>query len=232
MTDISVHGELLQLHALRALVWPRRRTVFVADVHLGKEHTFARHGVPIPHGPSTASLLRLDTLVSTTAAERLVVLGDLMHSTPVPGESWLEALTEFLDRHQQLTVEVCAGNHDRLAGQAEVDARIQWHAQAIQDDPFVLQHHPGSDSRGYVLCGHIHPAVRIGRNRRDTLRVPAFWFRPDHAVLPAFGDFTGGQQVQAEPGDQLWACGPQRVVACHREQAPAACKDTNGKVSS
>lgn len=212
-TVIACHGEQLHLLPQRAVHWPVRRTLFVADVHLGKEHVFGRQGIAIPGGPTESSLARLSALIGATRVERLVVLGDLMHAAPGAGDTWPIALSGFLDAHAELDVHVCAGNHDRHARQHPLDARLKWHPEPIVDGPFVLQHHPGDDARGYVLCGHVHPAFRLGGKRRDALRVPAFWFRPGHAVLPAFGSFTGGHSIEPARGDRLWVGGPERVVA-------------------
>lgn len=213
LTDIDVCGEALQLHPERAILWPRQHTLLIADIHLGKEHTFGRHGVPIPEGPSQASLDRLASLIADTQPERLVVLGDLMHAEPTRHESWLDALRDFLDAHNTLDVVVCAGNHDRPAGQDRVDSRIRWHAEPLVQAPFILQHHPGDDERGYVLAGHVHPVLWIGQQRQKKLRVPVFWLRQGHAVLPAFGSFTGGHSIAPAHGERVWVCGPERVVA-------------------
>ncbi len=212
-TAVEVADERLELRPERALYWPARRTVFVADVHLGKEHVFGRHGIPVPGGISERALDRLAALVRTSRAERLVVLGDLMHDAPTAGESWPRALSAFLDDHASLAVELCAGNHDREGAREALDPRLAWLAEPHVDGPFVLRHHPADDARGYALCGHVHPVWRLSRRRGAGGRVPAFWFRPGHAVLPAFGEFTGGHVVEAEAGDRVWASGPDRVVA-------------------
>ena len=52
-------GETLHLHADRALYWPRRRMLIVADVHLGKAAAFRSHGIPIPRGTTQKNLQRL-----------------------------------------------------------------------------------------------------------------------------------------------------------------------------
>ena len=41
---IELAGEPMLLHAQRALIWPRRATLLVADVHLGKSDLLRRHG--------------------------------------------------------------------------------------------------------------------------------------------------------------------------------------------
>lgn len=217
-TLATLAGERVELHPDRALCWPARSTLFVADVHLGKEHAFGRGGVPVPGGVSERGLARLARLAATTRVERLVVLGDLMHDVPGEGESWLAALSGFLDAHASLSVEVCAGNHDRDEARPRLDPRLVWLDEPHADGPFVLRHHPGDDPRGYALAGHVHPVWRLGGRRGDAMRLPAFWARPGHLVMPAFGEFTGGHRVARDEGDRVWVAGPDRVVPVARRR--------------
>jgi len=53
---LSVGGEGVELCADRALFWTRTRTLFVADVHLGKAAAFRAGGVPLPRGATSLTL--------------------------------------------------------------------------------------------------------------------------------------------------------------------------------
>ena len=75
-----IAGENVLLYADRALHWPAGRTLFVADVHLGKTAAFRAGGVALPGGATAANLARLSALVDATRCEALVVLGDLFHA--------------------------------------------------------------------------------------------------------------------------------------------------------
>lgn len=211
-TPCTCHGETLLLHPERCVYWPAGRTLLVADIHFGKEHSFGRAGIAIPGGVSEQDLDRLSALLQASGAEHLHILGDFLHAAPDAQESWLSALSAFLDRHAAIRISVVAGNHDRHGGQLRVDSRIVWHHKAQQLGPFVLQHHPGSDARGYVICGHLHPAYRVPAGHHRSLRAPAFWFRETYAVLPAFGSFTGGQAIAPTPADRLFVAGPDCVL--------------------
>jgi len=202
----------LLLHPQRAAYWPAAKTLLVADVHLGKEQVFSRAGNPIPAGPSEADIDRLGDLVKNSGAARLLILGDLIHARPRHGESWLEKLATFLNQYQQLSVEVVAGNHDKPAGQALIDDRVRWHSKPLLEDQFVFQHEPGTDSRGHVLCGHIHPCYRLSASRNDTVRAPVFWLGQQCSVLPSFGQFTGGHNVSPKKQDRLFMVGPNCVL--------------------
>ena len=57
---LRVAGETLELHAERAIHWPRRNCLFVADVHFGKGSVLRRAGVNLPTGQTSGDLARLD----------------------------------------------------------------------------------------------------------------------------------------------------------------------------
>ncbi len=106
------------------------------------------------------------------------------------------------------------GNHDRRAGPAPDDWRIEEHAGPLRIGPFELRHEPGeaSSQGAYVLAGHIHPAVRVRGVDGDTLRAPCFLLGPRAGLLPAFGEFTGGARVRPRAGDRVFVVGPDAVV--------------------
>ncbi|MFK7893644.1 MAG: ligase-associated DNA damage response endonuclease PdeM [Granulosicoccus sp.] len=206
-------GERLCLHPSRVMYWPRLRILFAADVHAGKEHVFGRQGIALPGGISEAGLQQLFSLAAQAGAQKLVILGDFMHALPSSGESWLGELSRLLDCFPHLQVEVIAGNHDKAEGQRMVDSRVKWFSEPQIVGPFVLQHEPRADSRGFVLSGHLHPAWRIGQRRRGSIRTPVFWMRQSYAVLPAYGEFTGGRVVEADSlTDRLYMVTPEAVI--------------------
>lgn len=210
---VSCAGEELWLHPAHVMFWPAQRILFAADLHVGKEHAFGRHGIAMPGGISEANLQQLFKLAQLAGAQSLIVLGDFMHAMPVQSEGWITELTLLLDSHPSISVTVVAGNHDKRDGRKLIDQRVTWHKNSLYCKPFVLQHEPGQDERGFVLCGHLHPAWRIGKARRNSVRTPAFWFREHYAVLPAFGEFTGGVVVDANPKtDRLYMATSDCVI--------------------
>ena len=63
---LPVHhaGEQFLLHPDRVMYWPAQKILLAADVHMGKEHVFGRHGIAIPGGSSEATLKKLFELAS------------------------------------------------------------------------------------------------------------------------------------------------------------------------
>ena len=56
--------ETLWLLPDKALYWPARRALLVADVHIGKAASYRALHQPVPRGTTEATLARLDTLLA------------------------------------------------------------------------------------------------------------------------------------------------------------------------
>lgn len=225
---LTVRGETLRLHPERAVSWPARRTLVVADLHFGKDDVFRRAGLAIPAGAAQEDLDRLSRLLEATASERLLVLGDFVHGAVANGDAFPPLFARWQAVHRGLAVEVVAGNHDRHLRGACGDwaASLRWHAGALHEPPFAFVHDdaapigaPDATAAGtsadpapsFTLCGHLHPVTHLPVPGGRALRVPVFWRRAAALVLPAFGRLTGGHAVRAASGEQLIVAGPGRV---------------------
>ena len=80
MTHCEVAGEKLVLLAERAVYWPARKALFIADFHLGKAASFRRLGIPLPVGTTAENVRRLDRAIEKTGATQVIFLGDFLHS--------------------------------------------------------------------------------------------------------------------------------------------------------
>ena len=203
--EVMLNGEPVQLLADRALYWPARRRLLLADLHLGKADTFRAAGIALPRGGTELDLARISTLVAATGAAAVWVLGDMLHGR-TDLSSWRAAWNAFRDRHPRLSIAVVDGNHDRALQRARLD--IERLGDAVHDGPFVLRHTPARDPRGHVLCGHLHPVLKLPGQPRTQ----AFWLQPGCTVLPAFSAFTGGYPLRLGEGDAAVLCNGSALV--------------------
>ncbi len=209
---IQLGGEPLQLLPERAVHWPGGRTLFVADTHFGKAAALRSAGAAIPPGTTEADLARIDRLIDTTAALRLVVLGDFLHSPSSRAEGTLAALARFRVRRPQLDWWLVRGNHDRRAGDPPPPLAMRTLSAPTRLGPFELLHEP-SEATGQApfLCGHLHPGLVL-RGGGDRLRVPCFAWDPQRGlVLPAFGALTGVHALKPTGPWRTFAIGEDRV---------------------
>jgi DNA ligase-associated metallophosphoesterase len=209
---ITIAGETLELCSERAVYWPRRRTLFVADPHFGKAATFRALGVRVPRGTTEGTLVRLDRLVARLAPARIEFLGDFLHAREGRDDETFRVLAEWRARHGGVAMRLVRGNHDKRAGDPPSDVGIECVDGPVTEPPFALAHHPTRVAGAYVLAGHVHPcAVLIGRGRQRE-RLPCFWLGHRTGVLPAFGEFTGCAEVTPNEGDTVWVVAGDEVT--------------------
>lgn len=209
--DIDFCGHALQLHADRALYWPARRCLLLADLHLGKGEAFRRAGLAVPSGGTALDLGRLASLIEQTGAARVCVLGDLLHGPLPEAAGWRQQWEAFLDAHPAVEFEAVLGNHDRaLQGEAGY-GRLRLLDEGHRVDGLCLRHHPPEPGDATpTLFGHLHPVLRL-RQPGLPPRLPAFWQSGARLALPAFSAFTGGWPLALQRGERAWVCTPAGV---------------------
>ncbi len=215
MPDLTIElaGETVVLLPERALFWPRRAALLIADPHWGKAAAFRAAGLAIPGGTTAGDLLRLGRALERTGAERLFILGDLLHARSGRAPATLAAITEWRHHHAEIDITFVPGNHDRRAGDPPPEWAFRAAAAPLLAPPFALLHAPAEVPAGYALAGHLHPAARLRGAGRQRLRLPCFWFGPRVGVLPAFGSFTGSAEVVPAPADRVFVLAEDEILA-------------------
>ena len=211
MIEHTVAGERLVMLPEKALFWRDAMTLFIADFHLGKAAAFRSAGIPMPPGTTTDNMDRLDSAIEKTGAERVVFLGDFLHAEAGRAEKTTAQFAEWRDKHYEVALVLVRGNHDDHAGDPPPDWRISCMDEGCKLGPFFAAHVPRRRAGGYVLAGHIHPAVRL-RGTDDAMNLPCFWFGRDVGVLPAFGAFTGSAVVRPQRGDHIFVVADGAVM--------------------
>ena len=216
MIDIELKGETLTLLPERAAYWQREGALLIADPHWGKAATFRAGGIPVPSGTTVEAIERLERLVESTAAKRVIFLGDLLHAKPGRSIEMFSALGEWRRSRSGVEVILVRGNHDRRAGDPPHDLRFACVDAPYAIPPFVFAHHPIADSSGYVIAGHVHPGIRLYGPARQRERLPCFVFGADIGILPAFGDFTGLGDIDPVEWERIYAIAEDRVLLVTR----------------
>ena len=209
--ELTLAGEPVQALADRALFWPRRQRLLVADVHLGKGNIFRAAGIPVPSGGTGHDLARLDRLLRSTGARELWILGDFLHGARHRDVE--QAWCALLAAHPQVEVGVVAGNHDRALKAAALGVALL--PEDVVDGPFRFRHYPleaATAGDAHVLSCHLHPVVRLPGLPRH---YPAFLLADGQTVLPAFSVFTGGWRIE-DPGAHWIACAQGELLASPR----------------
>lgn len=200
---VELAGEQLWLLASKAIYWPARKMLIIADIHFGKAAAFRALGVPVPRGTTTQNLLALDTLLASYACEEIVFLGDFLHARAAHAAATVAAMLAWRARHRDMRLTVVRGNHDAHAGDPAAALGIRMVDEPHSVGKLSFCHHPDTAAPGYVLAGHVHPVFHL-RADGDGLRLPCFLLGPSHAILPAFGAFTGGHALRPAAGERVY----------------------------
>jgi len=210
-TEVVCGGESLWLLPGKAAYWEREGVLLVADLHLGKAAAFRSGGVAVPEGDVAADLQRLGALVDETAAGEVVVLGDLLHARSGRGREVGDAFTAWRAERVGLRITLVMGNHDHSAGPPPGDWGIEVWPESVVRGPFRLAHEAAPGTGGFVIGGHVHPAVAVSESRRGGMRLPCFLVADSHAILPAFGSFTGTHVLGNEVAGRVFAIADGRI---------------------
>jgi uncharacterized protein len=212
MIRVDLQGEPIVLLPERALLWERTGTLIVADAHLGKAAAFRAAAIPMPGGTTTEALSRLTAALEKTGARRLLLLGDFFHAKSGRASQTLAAISSWRDLHADLEIVLVRGNHDVGAGDPPAEWGFACCDEPCIEPPFAFRHHPAEEREGYVLAGHIHPAVSLSGLGGQREKLPCFLFGERIGLLPAFGGFTGGASVRPRRGDRVFVLAGEDVV--------------------
>ncbi|AKS41386.1 ligase-associated DNA damage response endonuclease PdeM [Wenzhouxiangella marina] len=212
---LELGGQTLELLPDRAVWWPAEGALLVADVHLGKDQVFRRHGMAVPCGVLQRDLDRLELLLEDTGAERLIVLGDWVHAPPMPDDDWPDRIGEWRARHDDIAIDLVLGNHDRDLEIWLHQWQVDGHEECFELGGLALVHEWSRRLTGPGLSGHLHPGAVL-KTRRERLRLPAFLYGREHLVLPAFGSFTGLMDEVDFPWERRFVTSGQRIHALPR----------------
>jgi DNA ligase-associated metallophosphoesterase len=191
---ITVCGKTFRADNTGALYWPAEDALIIADLHLEKGSAMAARGQLLPPYDTRETLTRLAEALDRYDAQTVIALGDSLHDIDgaerMSAED-LEILRILQEGRDWIWVN---GNHDpeiseTLGGYVTGDLVV---------GGVALRHVPSPCYRTHEIAGHMHPAAKLSLHGY-TLRRPCFVGNGLRLVLPAFGAYTGGLNVLAEP---------------------------------
>ena len=209
MQQFDWQNETFILSAQRVMYWPKTRTLIASDLHFGKTGHFRKHGIAVPQSIYKEDLHRLFDAIGFFNPERLLIVGDFMHSQ---ANQELELVGKWRNDMPGLNIVLIKGNHDILSAQWYIDHNIEVKPFLLEQD--LLFVHDLADGNiqdrpvKATVSGHLHPAVLIKAGARQQLRLPCFYFNAEACILPAFSVFSGTCAVKPQKTDTIFAILP------------------------
>ncbi len=159
MEDIryAFKGGHWRLSAGKALYWEEERALIVADLHVGKAAHFRKAGIGVPANIVQEDLYRLQQLITKYNPVRLIVVGDMFHSS---ANNEVQYFRIWRQQFPHIRFELVTGNHDIMdpGVYASLDIEMK---DTLTLGGIYFVHDPKdwkrSDAETYAMSGHIHP---------------------------------------------------------------------------
>ena len=206
--QFTIKDQNLYLSSDRSIYWEQERALVVSDLHIGKTGHFRKAGIAVPQSVFKEDLQRLVALIQYFKPAKLIVVGDMFHST---ANKELELFSRWRSDFEELDIKLVKGNHDILNKNWYAQSGIELFDSSLKISGFCFQHDPGEcgkddDTKNhYVFSGHIHPGITINGVGKQSLKFPCFYFTHTYCILPAFSRFTGTVSVKPKEEDVAFA---------------------------
>lgn len=208
---VAIGNFSFELLSQKALYWPEKKILLVADLHLGKVNHYRKAGYPVPTQANDENTSVIIDLLNRHKPQRMIFLGDLFHSHY--NEEW-EVLGQVIRHFRSTSFELVMGNHDIMSTLQYERHKVVVHKEELTIGELLLTHAPLEKPVDglYNLAGHIHPGARLLGKGRQALLLPCFYFGKAQGILPAFGSFTGLYPVRVMKGDQVYVIADGEVL--------------------
>ncbi len=189
-TSLTIAGRTFVTDPSGALWCETEHMLVVSDLHLEKGSAYAARGVPLPPYDTAETLLTLAAVVRRYQPRTVVALGDSFHDRRGPSRMSPEDARNLAALQARRDWIWIAGNHDpRFEG-----AVAGQFLPELTDGAIRFVHEPTAGIVDGEIAGHLHPSAVIAV-RGNRLRRKVFVSCETRLVMPAFGSFTGGLDI-------------------------------------
>jgi hypothetical protein len=185
----------------------------VTDLHLGFEGELREHGIRIP-SQTNQILQELLNIIERAKARRLVILGDVKHGVPsISYDEWRH-IPRFLETlsSKVSSLDIIMGNHDGdLLPLTPRIIRIHPPQGMKVGDAWLVHGHalpaPEARNAGFVVMGHIHPAIEL-TDRFGFRLIQPVWLKcrgksSTVVVMPPFNRLIGHLLINKRGHDKF-----------------------------
>jgi len=144
----------------------------------------------VPPYDTKVTLERLVKAIGRFEPTTIISLGDSFHDKHAHQRLTSEHNGFLLELTRRYRFVWIAGNHD-----SEPTDCVGHHCLTYEMGKITFSHEPSVGNVDGEICGHLHPAAKL---KRHGISVRRFCFAFDHHrfILPAFGAYAGGLEIQ------------------------------------
>lgn len=208
---IQLANEEIELLPEKAFHWHKERLLGLSDIHIGKAESYQHAGVPLPSGAHREDLEKMSFLIEKHRIEKVVILGDWIHTQHSISELVFRDLHRFFHRHSHVHWTLLLGNHERNAFELLKEFPFHMVSEDLEYPPFLFTHgHKYRSSAFFQIQGHTHPLVSIHEGPLR-MKLPCFHLEKECLTIPAFGSLTGGYVIRPKKSDRIFAVAENEI---------------------
>ncbi len=194
--NITFANQQFWLDASGILIWPAQKIAVAADLHLEKASYFAARGQMLPPYDSIDTLQKLFASIQQHDVETLILLGDSFHDGNGYHRLEIQSKTVFENLCRSYKIIWVIGNHDDDFIPPDTQGVNEITRQGITFRHQALAHSQAENfyHREPEISGHFHPKAELHLQGVRVSR-PCFIADNQRMILPAFGTFTGGLNI-------------------------------------
>ncbi|WP_422360509.1 ligase-associated DNA damage response endonuclease PdeM [Reichenbachiella sp.] len=206
--EAKIQNQTFYLLPEKVIFWKEQKALILSDLHIGKASHFRKAGVPISSHIHVNEFFVLDAIIEELKPEKILFVGDLFHSEH--NQEW-DLFYNWAHNYEHIELILIKGNHDILPESLYQNSRLQVMDQLLIDN-IEFTHERNENPEGYNISGHLHPGVSMVGSGKQSLKLPCFLFREDHAFLPAFGHFTGIAKIKPSKKDNIFVVAENEII--------------------
>jgi putative SbcD/Mre11-related phosphoesterase len=207
-------GDIVIVPGYPAITSRDKKTVVIADLHLGYEEAMAREGVYLPYIQLTKAIKLIQDLQRITGASTLVINGDIKNSFDKLTSQERIEIIKFFAKGKELyeNIILVRGNHDNYVPiiTSRMDIELVEKYRLTNETLVIHGHKIPEDFNEYklVVIGHEHPSFTLKDELGSITKVPCFLKVPTTIgntvlVMPAAGYYQTGNPISLDRNNYL-----------------------------
>lgn len=195
----------------KAVFFPLKKILVIADMHIGKLVHFRRKGIFAPLRKTNEDLEMMLSLIRKFQPTEVVFLGDLFHSEI---NSECGHFIKTIEHFPEIRFTLTKGNHDIIPDALFKETGIEITDERLLDNHLVLRHQlpEKRHEEFFYIIGHIHPGYRFQGKGRQRYSLPCFHLTNHSLTLPAFGIHTGMAIPDFLNSDEIYVIMNEEII--------------------
>ena len=178
------------------------KTLVFSDLHFGKSFSFAKVGNFLPPYDINETIEKIRKLIEKYSPKQIITLGDNFHEPKTLKMIDKNSIKKINKTFNKLDVIWIDGNHDEnLKNRKLLYGKFK---KNHTFDSLTFTHIKSRklENSLFEFSGHFHPKISFKHNKINYL-CKCFVLGKNFCILPAFGSFTGGLDIDSSELKQI-----------------------------